>query len=48
MAAPMWIWAAVPLTPVVVMLPVIAWSAETLIVPLPAAEAFMGELPGFR
>src|SRR5262245_65623126 len=35
-------WAAVPLTPVVVILPLIDWSAATVIVPLPVALVVTG------
>src|SRR5262249_11191742 len=37
-----WMWAAVPLTPVVVILPLIDWSAATVIVPLPVALVVTG------
>src|SRR5262249_42877337 len=37
-----WMWAAVPLTPVVLMLPLIDWSAATVIVPLPVALVVTG------
>src|SRR5215467_9329393 len=35
-------WAAVPLIPVVVILPLIDWSAATVIVPLPVALVVTG------
>src|SRR5215813_4743918 len=35
-------WAAVPLMPVVVILPLIDWSAATVIVPLPVALVVTG------
>src|SRR6059036_1077327 len=41
-AGPRWMWAAVPLTPVVLMLPAIDWSAATVIVPLPVAVVVTG------
>src|SRR4030081_4155709 len=40
--APKWMWAAVALMPVVLTLPLIYWSAATVIVPLPVALVVTG------